>query len=374
MKLCKIICIISATIIFISMFTVSVSASEVQRITVLGDSIAEGYALLENEKNYGEWLGEYFKAEVDNFAIFGKTTSQLMEDIKHKSEVSDSINKADLICVSIGANDILSIIFDDLVAIGKSYNSSSQSLDISSGTIQKLLISFSSSLGPAATQAAENIGILREMLAEMNPNARVIFQTVYNPFETNDPSMESIALPLYTFSSIYLSSINNAIKNGELTEFADIQNKFRGHCTTFTNIDDFDIHPNESGHFIIAEEIVQKLKIKGNGNVFRNGLKSFSVDNETFPNELKKEIIQLSYGRFRTEELIASAEINNKTTEVTEITTETVTKVSTSEKNQDVKNNIKKEYTTIIFLSVITVVIVAVASYILIKINKKTGA
>lgn len=235
--------------------TFGACAGEIESITVLGDSISSGYGLNDGERSYGSYLGEYFGAEVENFAADGKTTSQLLELLEGDGAVSQSVGKSDLICISIGGNDVMDVFYDDLIGIAGSFSAPSGNggFGFSPEAIQELILSFSSSLGPAAAQAGENIRKIALRIEEINPDARLIFQTVYNPFETDDEKMKPVYSPLYTFTSIYLGTINSSIRNGSGMEYADIQNKFRGGCTLYTNIKNMDIHPNKIGHLLIAE-------------------------------------------------------------------------------------------------------------------------
>ena len=68
--------------------TFGACAGEIESITVLGDSISSGYGLNDGERSYGSYLGEYFGAEVENFAADGKTTSQLLELLEGDGAVS----------------------------------------------------------------------------------------------------------------------------------------------------------------------------------------------------------------------------------------------------------------------------------------------
>ncbi len=366
---CKFLCNIVTVLIMLT-FCASVCASEIKSITLLGDSISEGYGLSENDKNYGSWLGEYYDADVKNFAKFGKTTADLLDALQNNNEVVQCVKGSDLVCITIGANDVLNIFFDDLVSIRKGYTEES-GFNVSSETIQALMISFSSEFGPAATQAAKNISTIRNKINEINPDARVVFQTIYNPFETSDESLKSMASTLYTFTAIYLSVINNSVRNHDETEFADIQHKFKGNCTIFTNIDNMDIHPNPLGHFLIAEEIVQKLKVCGNSDVLKDGLRIISDSGITdFPTKLKEEVIALSNGVFRKKELKPTMWTMEESTETTESTEKPSETVYAAEETTE-KTKISKNYSDVIVISILIILMIAVASLILIKINKK---
>lgn len=323
----KVIAAGAAAVFATAWLSFSASAGDIQRITVLGDSISSGYGLNDGERSYASYLGEYFGAEVENFAADGKTTAQLLELLEGNDTVTKSIGKSELICVSIGGNDVMDVFFDELIGIagGFSVQPSEGSFGFSPEAIQELILSFSSSLGPAAAEAGENIKKIAEGIEEINPEARVIFQTIYNPFETDDENMKPVYSPIYTFTSIYLGTINSSIRNSFGLEYADIQNKFKGGCTLYTNINNMDIHPNKIGHLLIAEEIVQQLKLSGENEIFIRELENVT-SGDIIPEDLRREIENLSDGKFREQaagDAFAQQKINKG--EVTQSRTEAET-------------------------------------------------
>lgn len=301
MRLKKVLKILCTVTIILTVSTQTVSASEIENITVLGDSISAGYGLSENESNYSVWLGDYYNASIENFAANGKTTVQLLESLESDPDIKESVRQADLVCVSIGGNDILQIFYNDLVNIADDFSSSPDGgFNFSPEAIQKIIVSFSSALGPASAEAGKNISKIADSIYKINPNAETVFQTVYNPFETNIEEMKSVYAPLYTFTSIYLGVINNEIRNTDGIVCADIHEKFKGNCPDFTNIQEMDIHPNRLGHLIIAEEITEMLKIPGNGSIFKKALNEFDPQEQLAVSEkIKTEINELSNGSFR---------------------------------------------------------------------------
>lgn len=361
----------------------SVSAGEIESITVLGDSISSGYGLNEGERSYASYLGEYFGAEVENFAADGKTTSQLLELLEDDETVSKSIGKSELICVSIGGNDVMDVFFDELIGIagGFSAPSAEGSFGFSPEAIQELILSFSSSLGPAAAEAGENIRKIAEGIKEINPEARLIFQTIYNPFETDDENMKQVYSPIYTFTSIYLGTINSSIRNSSGLEYADIQNKFKGGCTLYTNINNMDIHPNKIGHLLIAEEIVQQLKISGKNEIFIRELENI-ISDDTIPEGIRIEIENLANGKFREQAAgDAFAKLDSNKEEVTQSRTEAetgetdISKQANTEKNDElvkVINTSEGKYKRILLPTAGLIVIIAIiTAAVLIKRNNK---
>lgn len=365
----KLILSVFCVIVVFSVFQFNVCAKEINTITVLGDSIAEGYALDEGDKNYGVWLGDYFDAKVENYASAGKTTQELIDMIDNDKSVRESVKDAELVCVSIGANDILELFFDDLVNMAQSYNESADGeLNIPPEAVENIITSIATSIGPASANAGKNIDVIIDKLKVINPEAKLVFQTVYNPFETNNETLKPLFSPLYVFASVYLASVNNAIRNNTDIENADIKEKFKGYCSMYTNIDSLDIHPNRLGHIVIAEEIVQTLKISGKSDIFTYNIVDMTADStEDLPHDLIEEIKELSGGIFRKEELPteSSAEI------VTEVMTEPPTENKTLERKPAPNTNYwlttSIQFAVIIIMAVIFFVVIPVIILMIIR-------
>lgn len=372
-----------AAVFALALLSFSASAGEIENITVLGDSISSGYGLNEGELSYASYLGEYFGAEVENFAADGKTTSQLLELLEGNDTVTKSIVKSELICVSIGGNDVMDVFFDDLIGIagGFSAPSAEGSFEFSPEAVQDMILSFSSSLGPAAVEAGENIRKIASKIEDINPKARVIFQTIYNPFETDDENMKSVYSPIYTFTSIYLGTINSSIRNNPGLEYADIQNKFKGGCTLYTNINNMDIHPNKIGHLLIAEEIVQQLKISGKNEIFIRELENM-ISGDLIPENLRREIENLSDGKFReqaagdafAQQDINKEEVTQSKTEAETVETDISKQVNTEKSDEIVKviNTNEGKYKRILVPTVGLIAMIAIiAAAVLIKRKNK---
>lgn len=366
MKRRFIFCIISVVLLFALMPSFSAGAAgKIQKITVLGDSISSGYGLDENEKTYGAWLGEYFGADVENYAVTGQTTYELLELLDMEDAIADSLGRADLICISVGGNDVMEIFFKDLKAIRDSISLDSVKknggFSFTPESIQNIILSLSSEMGPASAEAGKNIGEISRKIAEINPRAEVVFQTVYNPFETDEQSLQQYFTPLHSFTSIYLSAINNAVKNVENAWIADINKKFSGYCTKLTNINSMDIHPNSLGHQVIAEEIVQLLRTPGEYSVFS----SISADTE-LPAELINEVQQLEQGEFRPEPKAAPVTEPQPTKAVIEeITAAKEVKTEKTETDNDKKISIVWLIAGVILILTVTTV------YIILKRKRK---
>ncbi len=306
--------LISATLcipFFFSNFTVG--AEDIKKITLLGDSITRGYGLSEEELNYGDYLKSYFSAEVNNFAKDGLTTEEQLEELETQ-EIQNSIQDSDIVCISIGGNDLLSIFEDALYDLDMSGGIISDSegeglfFNISSEFVQSFVINYTSAFGSAAITASENMEKIKNKIEEINPDAEIVMQTVYIPFESSDEKKNTIYKPLKTFASLYIGTINTAIKENA-PKLADINLKFSEKPYLYTNIDNFDIHPNYFGHMLIAEEIIQTLGLSGDHSIFKDSFDKIPHGlYSQLPEYMSAELDEFTIGNLRNEALIQAVE------------------------------------------------------------------
>lgn len=290
----------AAAVMLLNSLAVTADAGEIGHITILGDSISSGFALDKSDKNYGEWLGEFYGADVENFAVTGYTTQNVLDNLEEE-EVISSVERSDLVCVSVGANDVMDAVFNDLRSISSDTDSQTEQM-------RAAIEAAAEQMRKAADTASENISVISGKLYEINPDAELVFQTVYIPFETEVSEYQGLLSMLSMFSGIYLAPINAAVRADERIVHADIQKKFRGMCPEFTNISRFDIHPNRLGHLMIAEEIVQIVGKNGEFSVIADGFDALVEDVSAIDEALTLEIKSLGEGEFRPEPAEAETE------------------------------------------------------------------
>lgn len=165
-----------------------------------GDSIAAGHAIDSNwETNYGtgsqygvngntetvivpgcytdiirnELVSIYGASNVfvKSFARSGDKVSDLMDKLTHAAVIS-ALEKADLVTVCIGANDVLGYVpggMDDYIQNGDT------------STIDAAVETSMATLDNDA--AATSYKSLFDRLAAINPNAKYVFTTIYNPYK-----------------------------------------------------------------------------------------------------------------------------------------------------------------------------------------------
>lgn len=252
------------------------------KMTVLGDSIAAGYGLdgyvRENEPcyntaSYANKLAEKYGLKADstyfNDAVSGATTADLL-NLLSDTNVSRHVKNSDTILISIGGNDLLHVLLGMLeenaeTESGKD-NSQQTSPEGSLGSIDPLKIAEILSTLPEKTEEAiegfeTDFEALIVKIREINPEALVVIDTIYDPFEGFEqiPMIDEIAEDA-------IGKINEIIKNkaagsdgSERYKVVDVAAAFEGKNKELTNIGDLDIHPNADGHALIFDLLDKEI-------------------------------------------------------------------------------------------------------------------
>lgn len=329
----KIISTIAASAIAFSGIAAAVPCTQaagdsVDHIVILGDSISNGYGLKEGEYSYGEILADYTGAKVDNLAVAGNTSEKLVYRLSVDAATPEynALKNADVVVISIGANDMMSYASHRLLEIGKSasclkdqYADAEIPEEPSLGTVREMLdsaklkkfadstvnmITLSTELGKltndlAATTSTQNyqryervietktipnIESIIKQIRNITPDAEIILQTVYNPlivedsFVASSSTLKSYAsfLPNFVvkFDNVLTSfskQLNDCAEaNGAhivdtySTFSAEDENKVR-YAWYFDRIEETptDIHPNQAGNIAIAADVLDTLDSLG---------------------------------------------------------------------------------------------------------------
>lgn len=234
-------------------------------ILILGDSIASGYGLEGYEngdcystENYGSMLAEKFGTKEDcykNLAVDGQTSAELAEKIRNGSY--DEFLGSELIIISIGGNDLLSVLFGDDSVIFEQ----TQLQDFLDGKIGlneafentnllELSLQISSEADLKIEEFKANMPEILTLIKQKNPDAQIVVQNLYNPMQTGIEIIDQ----LYANA---ISKLNTAI--WELTDciVCDVATEF---SKSSENLIQYDYtHPNASGHKVIFEAVSQTV-------------------------------------------------------------------------------------------------------------------
>lgn len=249
--------------------------TDLSSIVVLGDSIASGYGLPDyiGGNNYsaplswGNLLGSECE-HYENFARDGMTSEELLLLVELPSEaLLNSLKSADYVVVSIGGNDFLGKMMD-AIKISALSDTEMISALLNGEFRAEMLGEFSNRILGAVISEIKQSDVQRTLsntretvlkLRQINPNAKIVLLTLYNPFSEH----------------ILLSEVSNAARdtlaqlNGGLSdiardfgnvEIADVCSAFADSPSVLTNINRLDIHPNTAGHAQIYELLRDILK------------------------------------------------------------------------------------------------------------------
>lgn len=292
-----------------------------ERIVILGDSIASGYALSTGESNYGDLIGDYLGADVKNYAVAGYDTDDLLAQLSDEGlEVRTDIAASDVVIISIGGNDLIHYASNKLLQVAASascladgYTSADipaepSFSDVSAMIDRDKLKEFASSTANQMTLSSELARLTHHLAdtSETDTNGRydkvietqiipdiesavstirslssdtdIIVQTIYDPLELEEAYFaatysDSYGSILRTVQPRFVTVLNSfstqlnasAAKNGYrvadvYTDFSSADENGAKYGWYFTNMQTSrDIHPNQAGHLAIAVNILDLI-------------------------------------------------------------------------------------------------------------------
>ena len=275
LKLCLLIIIALSFCLHYNMACVS-AETDTLNIVALGDSITTGYLLGGSTDDQTTKLHQSLfvnkivankNANLTNLAISGNKSSDLYQVICDSNN-STALTNADCILLTIGGNDILQPILSQLsIILNKNLTEASTSELAQAFALMQNDNEFLQSLTTATIIFSQNFEAINQQLRAVNANAQIIYQTVYNPavkFE-EDAQFSNF----YSFIDTFIQQINNIIsdidnKTQYTYELCDTYTAFQLDASeeALTNIESFDIHPNENGNEVIYNTLSPLVKDK----------------------------------------------------------------------------------------------------------------
>ena len=279
----KITAFISAAILSASLVSCSMTESsqkEVKHNTevppkmlFLGDSIAAGYGLdgytsSDNYhcRSYSNILKEKYETELKgkcehvmvNKAVSGATSSDLVELIQ-SGELDSDLKDSDAIVISIGGNDLLGIVLKAMASMGITDASSFDYENFDFLGAASSLLSMGGDVDNALTKFDSNLKIIAVELCKRTKGT-VFIQTLYDPLEY----FSSVKM-VTDFSNDKIGRLNSIISDNSSSGYTviNVAADFKGRAGELTNMSKFDIHPNESGHVVIAEDVDAAFRAAG---------------------------------------------------------------------------------------------------------------
>jgi lysophospholipase L1-like esterase len=207
------------------------------KLVGIGDSLTKGVGDESNQDGYVGMVREKLEQQenikevaVDNYGVRGHKTSNLQKKLKEE-EVIASIKDADIILMTIGGNDIMSVVRNNIL-----------SLDFE--PFRKEQINYENRLQDILTT-----------VRELNSSAHIVYVGLYNPFKYMLPKLTEIDMIINEWNL----ATQQMIKQDERAVYVSVDQLFSTESDERLLYKD-EFHPNESGYSLIADKVYDALK------------------------------------------------------------------------------------------------------------------
>jgi lysophospholipase L1-like esterase len=206
------------------------------KIISAGDSLTEGIGDSTKTGGYLPYLRTLLEEEkgikeVDfyNYGVKGNRTTQLLKKLQ-QDDITDTLSTADLVILTIGGNDIMKVVKDN---------------------ISNLQLSV---FDKEREEYTRNLYEIMNTITQVNPEAFIVLVGVYNPFSqwfSNISELDQIVIDWNIASQQVVANYVNAY-------FVGIEDLFRDPTESLLYTDNF--HPNDKGYKLIAERLNETLE------------------------------------------------------------------------------------------------------------------
>jgi lysophospholipase L1-like esterase len=205
-----------------------------QKIVAIGDSLTEGVGDETKSGGYVGILNHTFEDNnlnitVENFGKKGNRTDHLLKRLE-KEDVASVIKDADIVLITIGANDIMNVL-------------KSNFMNVTMEPFQEERVKY-----------IERLEAIFTKVNELNPDTQIYLIGFYNPFERHFGEIKELGM--------IIDSWNEAGKS--LAEKYDhvryIPTKDLFSNTTLDLLAEDEFHPNTNGYKLMAQRVLEYLK------------------------------------------------------------------------------------------------------------------
>jgi lysophospholipase L1-like esterase len=205
-----------------------------QKIVAIGDSLTEGVGDETKSGGYVGILNHTFEDNnlnitVENLGKKGNRTDQLLKRLE-KEDIASSIKEADMVLITIGANDIMNVL-------------KSNFMNVTMEPFQEERVKY-----------IERLEAIFTKVNELNPDTQIYLIGFYNPFERHFGEIKELGM--------IIDSWNEAGKS--LAEKYDhvryIPTKDLFSNTTLDLLAEDEFHPNTTGYKLMAQRVLEYLK------------------------------------------------------------------------------------------------------------------
>ncbi|WP_163580418.1 SGNH/GDSL hydrolase family protein [Gracilibacillus saliphilus] len=204
-------------------------------ITAIGDSLTQGVG---DETGNGGYIGilderldeQDIDVTFDNFGKRGNRTDHLLKRLQENPEINESLAKADMVLITIGANDIMQIMKDNFMNLTEE--------------------PFSEGRGPYGERLSE----ILDHIISVQPEAEIYLLGFFNPFERYFGDIEALNQILTRWNNESLQVTNQY----EQVHYIPMQDIYQYERENVFSDDNF--HPNHKGYQLMAERVITYLE------------------------------------------------------------------------------------------------------------------
>ncbi|SDM49733.1 Lysophospholipase L1 [Sediminibacillus halophilus] len=204
-------------------------------IVAIGDSLTQGVGDTSHNGGYVGILGNTLnddgqqKVDIVNYGKRGNRSDQLLKRLD-QTEIKSSIEEADIVLVTIGANDIMKVVKNNFTNL---------------------------EYEPFVKEQANYMERLRKIfdkMVELNPDATIYLIGFYNPFENYFSDVEQLGQIIDDWNS----TGSTVALEYEQVNYIPTKDLFANANQDLLYEDNF--HPNNTGYKLIAERVLEYIR------------------------------------------------------------------------------------------------------------------
>lgn len=205
-----------------------------QKIVAIGDSLTEGVGDKTENGGYVGILNNTFEDNnlnitVENFGKKGNRSDQLLKRLE-KEEIASAIKEADMVLITIGANDIMNVL-------------KSNFMNVTMEPFQEERVKY-----------IERLKAIFNKINELNPDTQIYLVGFYNPFERHFGEIKELGMIIDNWNDAGKS----LAEEYDNVRFIPTKDLFSNSNVDLLAEDEF--HPNTSGYKLMAQRVLEYLK------------------------------------------------------------------------------------------------------------------
>lgn len=206
-------------------------------VVAVGDSLTQGVGdgsdkggyvgIIEETLNNNETNRE---VKVENYGKRGNRTDQLLKRLEKKN-ISSSVQEADLVLITIGANDVMKIVKENFTNL--TYDDFLEEQEHYRVRLRTILTTINT----------------------LNPDAKIYLVGIFNPFDKYFSNIKEVEQIIVDWNNIS-ENVTNEYTNATFVPIADL---FQDSEENLLFKED-NFHPNEQGYMLMAERVLEYIR------------------------------------------------------------------------------------------------------------------